>query len=238
MARFVIRCYTPKVLELGNELSSARAKRMVDAIHEAGAANVDIFVGPEYFFTYNSDKLLHGTASIAYSADDADLARSLIATASARWPKMLIIPGTFFMIQGVSNPRIFNTAFVYLGGQKLSECSKFDSAADQNYAERSGLDFFPGETGRAIPFKGKSFYLQICSDATNPPPAPCDMSIVTSFCPGAAAATNLAKFGGRRVIADGEGKSSMASGYEQKTVLRVPRWEHNLKTVADYQIDL
>ncbi|RKH69033.1 hypothetical protein D7V93_00500 [Corallococcus llansteffanensis] len=211
---------------------------MVEAINAAGAAGADIFVGPEYFFTYNSDKLLTVNASFAYSAGDAELARSRIANASARWSKMLIIPGTFFMVQGVSSPRIFNTAFVYLGGLTLSECSKYDSAADNAYAELSGFDFFPGETGRAFEFKNKSFYLQICSDTTNRPAAPCDMSIVTSFRLGGAAATNLADFGARRVIADGEGSSALASGMAQGRVLAVARWTRNTNEVSDYEIEL
>lgn len=209
---FKIAIYTPNLLELPDETASVRAARMVTAIE--GVADADIFLGPEYFFAHNTSTLISAdsSAKIAYTDAEADLARNKISVASARFRDMLIVPGTFFMIQGVSSPRIFNTAFVYRAGSKIAECSKFDAAADDAYARRSGYEFYPGERGVAFTFKGKSFYLQICADATTAPAAAYDMSLVTSFMPGGAILGGLDKCAGRRAISNGEGINTLYTG--------------------------
>lgn len=133
---------------------------MIIEIESAAAAGIDIFLGPEYFFTHNTASLLAANKCISYTDDEAWEVRNLPSGASGRAPRMLIIPGTFFMVQGVYRPHIFNTAFVYLGGSKYKECSKHDSAADATYAARCGLPFFQGESGVSFEFGGLRCYLQ------------------------------------------------------------------------------
>ncbi len=206
MPDFKVRIYCPKVSSLPEETATERANRLVDQVTAASAAGVDIFLGPECFFTHHSASISdpYPTQCMAYSSDEAEVARDIVEEASAGHPGMLIVAGTFLMVQGVSSPHIFNTSFAYFGGGKLKECSKLDDSTDKGFAEACDLPFFSGDGGARFDYRGISCYLQICTDTTNPPPEECALSIVPSYVPGVAAVSNQRLFQWR-ILADGGG---------------------------------
>ncbi len=209
MATLKVTIYSPIMTSLPEETPKERATRIIEAMRLASAGGAQVFLGPEYFFSHNSSSLATHNKSIIYSSDDADEARSMLVAASALYRGMLIIPGTFFMLEGAYDPHAFNTAFVYLNGSKLTECSKHDKDTDAVYAELAGVPFYPGDKAAYFEFLKLNFCLQICSDATNSPTKKCDLSIVPSFKPGSAAISNITQFRYRILSDGGPGSSSI-----------------------------
>ncbi len=198
--------YCPNLNKLPKEEPRDRIIRFGEAVSAAARYTPDIFLGPEYFFTRNSDQLDSPQLRLAhcYNAEERDLVERAVRGAGFNHRGMLIIPGT--MLWKDDSRNVQNTAFIHCRSFGLFLVhSKHHSHHDDSYANAEGCTFKPGGTTCVdFEFRGFTARYQICADMGMDKKEMKDLHLLSGFAIGGGVEPR-AHGGGWEVLSDGAG---------------------------------